>query len=568
MSPRTLRRLLGGYAIVLFVSCLIVRTTFALSSPKASDIVIVESWWKNGVRVHRAVGESDARAALPPSAREATKSEERVTGEAPILMHPLVFQLSLVPGRDGVRASLDGKTAFATADDLTSAQAYDKSTVYPDSGFGFGTHRATVLAILAEQLGVTTQVLEQRATFTRVRFERVPPKKTPNTTRPAHITEKDLNRQLVTDSLREAAMHLARNVDDRGRYRYLIEATSNKTLGGYNWPRHSGSTFFLAQAAAILDDPFIRYACLRAASRLRDQMTRACGAQQCITEEEAEIAEIGSSALAIIAYTEIVRTKADESYRYEIAKLTSFLRSQQRPDGELMHQIDRKSGKPIDVQFLYFSGEATLALARAHAITNDPRDLDAAKRGLAHISGSGWTFFGSRYYYSEEHWTCQAVAELWERAPNHDALDFCSRWHEYQRRLQVDEGEMPYDVDGAFGFGPLVVPRVTPAASRGEASGALLHVLVREQQANRLEREKERVLVEHELGRSLAFVLRNQFLEPSTPSYLFADPVAVRGAVPGSPVDWVLRIDYAQHAGSMMARWLEVDDLVHHAPKR
>jgi hypothetical protein len=41
--------------------------------------------------------------------------------------------------------------------------------------------------------------------------------------------------------------------------------------------------------------------------------------------------------------------------------------------------------------------------------------------------------------------------------------------------------------------------------------------------------------------------------------HLFADPVAVRGAVPGSPVDWQLRIDYAQHAGSMMVRWLELD---------
>jgi hypothetical protein len=63
-------------------------------------------------------------------------------------------------------------------------------------------------------------------------------------------------------------------------------------------------------------------------------------------------------------------------------------------------------------------------------------------------------------------------------------------------------------------------------------------------------------LVETELDRALAFVLRSQF-HPG-PTYLFADPVAIRGGLPGSPVDWQLRIDYAQHAGCMMARWLEI----------
>lgn len=64
-------------------------------------------------------------------------------------------------------------------------------------------------------------------------------------------------------------------------------------------------------------------------------------------------------------------------------------------------------------------------------------------------------------------------------------------------------------------------------------------------------------LVQTELNRALAFVLRNQF-HPG-PTYLFAEPVTIRGALPGSPVDWQLRIDYAQHAGCMMARWLEIE---------
>jgi hypothetical protein len=562
VSPRLLRRLLGGYAVFLVLLALGIRSWFALSTP-AKEIV-VEGWWTDGKRIHRRVFERSAPLEGAPPV-DAAVSEELVTGEAPLYAHPLFFTLGLVPGRDGVKAEIDGKVAYATVDDLLALQAYDRAHLWVEASFGWGTHRASVFHILSEQLGISAQDVAVRAKLTRVRFERVksePPAaravRVDLAPRPERITEVNLTREIVRDGVREAATHLARSVDENGRYHYIVDATSNVTLPGYNWPRHSGATFFLAQAAAVLDDPFIRYACLRAAARLRDEMMRDCGSNRCISEED-PITEIGSSALALIAFTEIVRTNADGAYRPAIEQLARFLRSQQRPDGEFQHRYDRATKQPIDVQYLYFSGEATLALARAHRITGDAADLDAARRGLERLSGSGWSFFGSRYYFGEEHWTCQAVAELWDRAPDVAALAFCGRWHGYQRRLQQDAEETPFDADGAFGFGPLVSPRVTPASSRGEAAGALLEVLVRERLAGRNTSREELDLVDRELRRALAFVLRSQF-HPG-PSHLFADPVAVRGGVPGSPVDWQLRIDYAQHAGSMMVRWLEVDTL-------
>ena len=62
------------------------------------------------------------------------------------------------------------------------------------------------------------------------------------------------------------------------------------------------------------------------------------------------------------------------------------------------------------------------------------------------------------------------------------------------------------------------------------------------------------------MRRSIALMLRHQLGRPGGDSreYLFADPPAVEGAMPGREVDWQLRIDYAQHAGSAMMRWLEV----------
>ena len=104
-----------------------------------------------------------------------------------------------------------------------------------------------------------------------------------------------------------------------------------------------------------------------------------------------------------------------------------------------MHEFDRATGKPVDVQYSTSPARPRSPSRVRIASPDDPEDLRAASRALARLSGRGWSFFGSRYYFSEEHWTCQAVADLWERAPDPEALAFCLRWHEYQRRLQHEE---------------------------------------------------------------------------------------------------------------------------------
>ena len=531
MSGRALFRILAIYALVLVLVGLAVDLGFTLTPTVP---FVVASQYARGERVARAI--------------DGTGVEEVAVAEGPLARNPVLFALGLVPGRDGVRAELDGKVAFATVDDLYASGAYDHAWVWSEQSFGFGVHRETVLAILAAQMNVPARDLRERATFRRIRFEHR------NLTPP--ITPAALTPELVRARVVEAATHLARDVGADGRFRYLVDAPTNKTLhSGYNWPRHSGSTFFLAQAAAFLDDPFVRYAALRAAARLRDDTMRDCGANRCIASDDGStIADIGSSALALVAFTEIVRTGADGAYRPALVELAAFLRSQQRPDGEMIHFYDRTRKAPLDLPALYYTGEATLALARSFTVTRDPRDLAASQSALRYLAGAGWSFFGSRYYYGEEHWTCQAVAELWDHAPDPDALAFCARWHVYQRRLQQGPDDSPFDGDGAFNFGPIASPRVTPASSRGEAAAALLDVLLRERAAGHA--ANDLASVDDELRRALAFVLRQQ-LSPG-PAYLFADPVAVRGAVPGSPVDTLLRIDYAQHAGSMMIRWLQI----------
>jgi hypothetical protein len=203
------------------------------------------------------------------------------------------------------------------------------------------------------------------------------------------------------------------------------------------------------------------------------------------------------------------------------------------------------------VQYLYYSGEATLALVRAHELTGDASDLAAATRGLSHLVGPAWRFFGDRYYFGEEHWTCQAMADLWDRAPDRAALDFCARWQAYGRKLQLRTGDAVYDADGAIGVGPIFTPRLTPVASRAEAGIATLDVLLRER-AGGVD------ALDEQQRRALALLVRRQ-LRPG-PVAVFSSPESVYGAMPGSEVDLALRIDYVQHAGSAMIRWLDLAD--------
>ena len=350
MSLRGLVSLLLGYLLVLGASCLAVHAHASLRELAPSEQRTVESRWAEGRLLQRRVvepGTPSAPFVVPQGSPAFTAVEEVVVAEGPLSLSPLSFPFALVPGRDGVMAEVDGKSAWLTADDLLAAQAYDHASTFLDPSLAFGTHQATVMHLLSTQLGLPPAEIQARARARRVRFER----RIPGVSPAPRIVASLLDRAVVKDAIHEAASFLARGVDADGRYRYIVDAITNQTIGGYNWPRHAGTTHFLAQASALLDDPELRAACLRAAARLRDDTIKDCGPNRCVADDNQ--ADVGSSALALVAFAEIVRTDLDGSYRPAVADLASFLRAQQRPDGELMHLYDRAAKRPIDVQFLY-----------------------------------------------------------------------------------------------------------------------------------------------------------------------------------------------------------------------
>jgi hypothetical protein len=552
---RALACIVVAWASATAIACAVVHHAFALSIDPSRPRGVVASVWSDGNLVARArlarEGQDDASLDAAIAARPgAALVYETIVGEGPVIVQPEVaLALSLVPGRDGLAATWRGRTEAVTPDDLLARQAYDHGIDVPALALSAGVDVPLLLAILSDRLGASVRDLLDGAQFRRIRVVRSVRGATPP---PAPTTAEAMTDDDVRVAAIAAGAYLARGVDDAGRFRYLVDAPTNRTLPGYDWPRHAGATYFLAQAAALSGHADVASAALRAAAQLRDGAVVACGDRHCIGSDR--VVDLGSTALAVLAFVEIARTGLGPAYGPLARDLASFLRSQQRPDGEFMHLYDRDAQRPVDVQLLYYSGEAALALSRAHALLGDARDLDASARSLAYLTGPGWTFFGNRYYFGEEHWTCQTMGDLWDRAPNRGALDFCLRWQAFDRRLQYGASDSPFDADGAYGVGPVLSPRFTPVASRSEAGIATLAAARQAGVA-----PAECAALESQLRRSLALLLRHQLgVSADSPRYLYADPGAVDGAMPGSAVDWRLRIDYAQHTGSALVRWLSL----------
>jgi hypothetical protein len=454
VSERGLARWLAAWALLTVVACGVVRRAFALDLDPAHPRAVVASVWRGGNLVARAVvsGVGEHTPTIDAAAQAGgTLVYEAIIGEGPVLAWPQgALALSFVSGHDGIAARFEGRTAYVTPDDLVAMQAYDRGVAFPSMQLAAGLDLPLALAAASGALGVSVADLQAHGTLRRARVVRTvaadgeaPP--------PPVVTADSLDDSDVRSAALAMGRYLARGVDGDGRFRYLVDAPRNRTLHGYDWPRHAGATYFVAQIAGRTGDPDLRFAALRAASLLRDHALLHCGALRCIGEEDATTADVGSTALALLAFVEIVRTKLDEGYALLVPELAAFLRAQQRPDGELMHLYDRAAGRPIDVQLLYYSGEAAFALSRAHALRGDPRDLEAATRVLTHLVGPAWSFFGSRYYWGEEHWTCQAMDDLWDRVAattREAALDFCLAWEAYGRKLMHGPGDTPFDADG------------------------------------------------------------------------------------------------------------------------
>jgi hypothetical protein len=468
---------------------------------------------------------------------------EHVASEGRVLsLGRRLFGWSFVAGRDGVRATLDGRDAFLTPDDLVAARLYRPLGVDADG----------VLERLSRELGASADQLWQSGRFRRFTVTRtVLASSAPDATATPAVRDTTPTGARLTAAIREAARLITRCVRPDGRF-------------ADSWSVHADAARFIAEVGEHFNDVQVQIVAQRAGWALRNDATRSCGAQACIGDGES--VDTDRSALALLAYAELATDRVGGTFRQPTAALAAFLRAQQRPGGGFAAGYDRARQRPTADERADVDADAVLALARAHRITRDPADLEAASRGLAHLVGRP-AFFGVRDTLSEiGARVCEAADDLAPKAAMPTAaLDFCLDWAESGAILQLDaRGPVPELAGGFARTLPAWMPDLPATARRAAGGTAVVAAALRAGRSFR-----GLVPIGQRVTRAFELLVREQL--PGAEPYLLSDPMAVAGGFAASPIDREPRLDATAAAGSAMLRYLrllEARGLPAPAPRR
>ncbi|WP_428269700.1 hypothetical protein [Haliangium sp.] len=520
------------------------------------------------------VGEAQ-RIGLSPAIRTAARIKvDLVVARGPIVQSSsLIRALSVHPGLEGVAVTVedergDRAEAVLLPDEMFLYRlfgTYRPFDYIPEFTIGFDFERADMMLAGLARLPPGAYGSGRRS-YTRVRTDSF-------VERPLSQRESGpplpLRRglppppPLTPESLRAGAIaggrYLVAHLAPNGRYVYqrdltTARATDPSVPGPYSIPRHAGTTYFLAELYRLTGEDFLREPIERAFAHL-DELIRAGGCTgtladgspfACVIDLGQTITHLGSTALTVVALAEYQRATGDRRYEPMARALTAWILDMQRPDGTFHHVYDVASGrKDPEAQFFYYAGESALALARMHTITGEDRYRDAAERALDALVG-WYDFFAGGFFYGEEHWTCIAAEAAYPAVDKARYRRFCNGYAAFLRWQQPLPGEFSDQIDyaGSYNVTPFMIPQNTPAGSRTE-SMISAYLLGRHQ-------GHPEPAIRAQITLALEYALRQQLRADS--DFSVSAKVDGIGAVPGTPVDRSVRIDFVQHVCSAMIR--------------
>jgi hypothetical protein len=513
--------------------------------------------------------------ALTPEDRETARIQvDIVTGSAPLggieryAVPGIAEMLAINPGVEGIGTVIGGNHVLLLPHELVAAKvlAFKRpSNALPD--FAMGIDLVRIGNLIGQRAGLNTTVAPDQL----LRFRTDTFVEAPRAMRPAAPLQ--LYRgipappPLSAKSLREAALeggrflvaHLAKN----GRYIYEHELSTGAQTdpmrsNNYSMPRHAGTTYFLAELYRITKEEWLREPIERAFAHLAELLAKGrCGATlpdgteiDCVIDRNEAVAQLGSTALSVVALAEYQRATGDTRYLPLATKFSSFLLYMQRPDGSFRHLYDPAKKQYDDkAELLYYSGEAALALARMYVVTKDERYAEAARKALDWLV-AWYDFFMGGFFYGEEHWTCIAAEAAYPAADDPEYKDFCHGYGAFLRAQQPALGEHPDQDDfvGAYNMTSFVPPYNTPAGSRTEAMISAYLLGKHHGDPDPAVKEQIRAALQYTLGQQIR------------PENDFNVVGHGHGGMPGSPIDRNVRIDYVQHVCSAMIRaseWID-----------
>jgi hypothetical protein len=471
-----------------------------------------------------------------------------IVAEGPILSWPtLAASASFVTTLDGAALRLKDRTVRLYPDDLLRRKLYSAFLPLPGGQMKAGLDVPAVVESLWLSAHLADESWEEQKPALR-RFRTADFVERPGALPEVLLAGRVINPLPRTvDDLRNVALGgvrwLAQAIQPNGKFQYDYDPTTDGPFDpGYSLPRHSGAAYFLSFAYRKTGDAAARDTARSALDYVVEREMRPCGKAPGRCVGMGGMVDAGSAALTVVAMAEYERGTQEGRFLEPMKQVLEFLRWLQEPNGDFVHLYDTGRDVRVPERLLYYSGEATLALIEAYRVLKDPALLDPIRAALDFLTKENWSFFGSAYFFGEEHWTCIAANEAFPEVQDDAYLEFCERFAGFLRQLQTEEGEPPFGFEGAYVVTPFLAPRTTPVAGRTEATVATYKLGEAMGRPN--------LVVLEQVRRSLTFLARMRYTPDSSPFFLHPERAA--GGMPGGFDDPVIRIDYVQHAGNAL----------------
>jgi len=228
---------------------------------------------------------------------------------------------------------------------------------------------------------------------------------------------------LTADSALEAAvaggqMLLAHQTAD-GRFAYVVSGKTGEPKGKkYSFPRHAGTSWFLARLAARTGDPQFIAGTDRALTYMVKNTVQMDDGRAYLRDPRRRAKKIwaGTTALAVLAAT---------VHGHEIAvPWGRFLASTVDVDGLVRGELYTQSGTFVRKKNPYGQGQVVLALA-ALVRAGHTEFQEALERSAAYLDGGYAPRGVGRLVTLDEHWTCLAALAARDALGTAHGIEVC-----------------------------------------------------------------------------------------------------------------------------------------------
>lgn len=328
----------------------------------------------------------------------------------------------------------------------------------------------------------------------------------------------------IDASVRAGADHLLANMQPGGRFTYIVKGPSGDPGRGYNYPRHAGTCWFLARAAAALGEPRYADAADAALGHLDEMSGNTADGRRYVLDPDRNDGKswAGTTALAVMALS--LRKNRPELLRGWVRQLAASVDA----DGKVRGEMDLKTGAfPEQPANPYGQGQVMLALATAER-AGLTEGADALTRSIRYLESGGYA--GSAYplIVADEHWMCLTAHALRDVRKSEAADGICAAYAARERL-------------GSPAPGGAIQPAAGPAGGLAEAIIAWAW--------KKKDGGDAAAWQDHSLRYGWLF-LRSQYKESDAP--LLGRPDRLIGGFRDTPGSLDVQIDAVQHIGSAL----------------